>query len=92
MVDETKPPSRFWRYDEKAECWYLEYASKSFGGAHRFAREEAAPYVAEALERIAVWLETMHANREHIGRDLFVERLREMARGERPLPGSEGGT
>jgi len=65
--------------------------------AHRIAREEAQPYVTEALERIAAWLE--EKSREYAQRgvvnlsdgfDVASSYVRGFASGARPLPG--GGT
>lgn len=54
--------------------------------AHRIAREEAQPYVAEALERLAAWLEHDEYTGESIGETRDSRAIRSIARGERPLP------
>lgn len=91
MVDETKPP-KGWRWEAHGPDSERVRRPVVYGcpltEAHRIAREEAQPYIAEALERIAAWL----AVELEFCADEAAEQVRAMARGERPLPGSEGGT
>lgn len=112
MVDETKP-AKWWRVyscggywevardgacdEENEQCTDIDSEAEAIALTHRLSREEARPYVAEALERIAAWLESRafeESRGELVGRfDRWLCRqVQRMARGERPLPGSEGGT
>jgi len=105
MVDETKPPPN-WRveataYDDEDEPHvFRPYGSGPLSVAHLIAREEAQPYIAEALERIAAWLDDSTNDgmfeqwqiegTQPWSHNYAAEELRKMATGRRPLPGSEG--
>lgn len=104
MVDETNPPKGWWTEQQFESCWivhklngatdYAETEATALADAHRIAREEAQPYVAEALERIAKWLET-DGLQDAVGNSvagLFqaaAHEVRKMATGARPLPGGK---
>lgn len=93
MVDETKPP-KGWREEEPCapgdewagdETGWLreETLADTLADAHRIAREEAQPYIVEALERIAAWFDDEGCNGE------AAIDLRAFASGGRPLPGGK---
>lgn len=92
-IDESKPPKGW--YDCGGGCDWApgegcarhHYSPRPYKDAHRIAREEAAPYVAEALERIAAWVVRDEVSAEHDSAYRWVAaQLLAMARGERPLP------
>lgn len=90
-LDETKPPTELWKYDERGNLWYLEIATKTLVDAHRIAQAEAEPFVVAAelalLERLAAWIEDPHgAGACSYTRQDIVADLRAMSRGEASLP------
>jgi len=97
MVDETQPPKGWHVLPAHSPEQFERQAFAAPSEAHRIAREEAQPYVAEMVERLADHFDALAIDRRNRGIndiadgfDAAGDLLRLMAEGKRPLPGSEG--
>ncbi len=102
-IDEMKPPLGWCVEQQGKDCWvgvqlngatdYCTTEEAALSEAHRIAREEAQPYIAEALERIAYWIGSYDMAAEWRAEDAdchevywLRRQILAMVRGERQLP------